>query len=263
MTQFIDLSDFGFLSVRGKDAAKFMQGYTTSDVNRLSADKHLGAVCNLQGRVLTNYRAAEIDGGLLFRMHRSLVGEIIEFLSKYIVFSKAELADESERWHCYGVLGASPSVETGQVLLNLGNERFELWSEAALPASSDGAEWAAAAAAAAEVWIQQGTSAGFLPQSLGLADLGGIDFDKGCYLGQEIVARSQYRGELKRRLYRGGLETDARIGDSVESDAGRDIGTIVAVHGQTILAVVNNRSAEPVIGSVKGKSLTLSPVFEP
>ncbi len=114
MENLLCLSQFGFLSVTGKDALKFLQGYTTCDLENLGPGQvHLGAICNIQGRMVSNFYVITIDGGFLLRMDRSLVSTSREFLKKYIVFSKAETRDLSDSYRCYGLMQARADFRSG------------------------------------------------------------------------------------------------------------------------------------------------------
>ena len=108
ISQNIQLDHFGFLKVSGVDAVTFLQGYTTCDLAALNDDSaQLGAICNIQGRMLASFIVIRQDQDLVLRMHKSLVPKTIAFLTKYIVFSKAELTDISEKLRCYGSLNPS------------------------------------------------------------------------------------------------------------------------------------------------------------
>ena len=213
MSQVCSLEYFGFIRVSGKEAIKFLQGYTTCNLDRLDGGQVLpGAVCNIQGRMITSFLIAKRpdpngQDELILRMHRPLVPKTIEFLNQYIVFSKASLADISESLRCYGVL-ACGQVATGtcdidgaDVTVNL-DDRQELWVAGEQVVNAPVSDWCLAEVEAGRAWVQEATSEQFLPQMFNYHNTGAIDFDKGCYLGQEIVARMQYRGALKRRLYR-------------------------------------------------------------
>ena len=97
------LPQFGFLSVRGADANKFMQGYTTCDINKISEENNLGAICNLKGRMVTNFRIAVLGEEILLRMHKSRVEDTIKFLLPYTIFSRVEIKDVSSDWNCLGI----------------------------------------------------------------------------------------------------------------------------------------------------------------
>ena len=251
-SQTMQLDHFGFLKVSGVDAVTFLQGYTTCDLAALNDDAaQLGAVCNIQGRMLASFIVIRQGQDLILRMHKALVPKTIAFLSKYIVFSKAELSDISENFRCYGALnpGSTPAespyqmnTNNGVVTIDLGN-REEQWTEQwtvdnQAPATEGTIEqWTDAELEAGTAWVDENSCEEYLPQTLNYHQLGGISFTKGCYLGQEIVARMQYRGELKKRLHR--IEAEAR-GRELES------GSIVVSGSNACLAVLSNPTVDPV-----------------
>jgi len=242
------LTEFGFLGITGIDAVKFLQGYTTCDLEPLQPGDHAyGAICNLQGRMITNFRVARTADGLVLRLNAALVAATRDFLAKYIVFSKATLRDLSQDLVCLGCTGDDFAGAT--VRIELGEGRSECWLPAS--AAADGTsgdtgvdDWHDADIRAGIAWITPATTGEFLPQSLALHVRGGIDFDKGCYLGQEIVARLQYRGELKQRLYlgTGGCvatgNPETAIGGAVTTAGGEHVGTVVAASTRHCLAVL-------------------------
>jgi len=250
--QNIQLEHFGFLKISGVDAVNFLQGYTTCDLAALTDDSaQLGAVCNIQGRMLASFIIIQQGQDLVLRMHKSLIAKTIAFLTKYIVFSKAELADISENLYCYGALSTDSATSespypmmtsNGTITIDLGN-RKEQWAGAGAGADQTTVitemieQWTDAELNAGIAWVDESSCEAYLPQTLNYHQLGGISFKKGCYLGQEIVARMQYRGELKKRLHR--IETGAQ---------GRDLisGIIVASGSHACLAVLSNLTGEPV-----------------
>ena len=131
-TSIADLSHQGVLAVRGPDAAKFLQGYLTCDVAQLHEAPQEGALCNLQGRMITNFLAIAQGDGVLLRMHRSLVDATRAVLAKYIVFSKAKLTDESDRWQRIGIAGPAAEGLIAQQLAQTGH-RDDLAAPAARP----------------------------------------------------------------------------------------------------------------------------------
>ncbi len=269
MKNVIRLSQFGFLAVRGKDARPFMQGYTTCDVEQLSDTGNIGAICNLQGRMITNFRIADIEDGLLLRMHRSRVQDAMTFLSKYIVFSKAELVDASGQWQCFGLISDNDPPGPGQIQQQVNSDRFELWSQDDIgEATSDAAVWQELDCREGLAWVQDITANIYLPQMFNLHNLGGVDFAKGCYLGQEIVARAHYRGTLKRQLHHGVSPAAIQVGADLLREDGRNIGQVVAAAPSTatqldsweVLAVLQNPGESSVsVQSGNGQSLEFSP----
>lgn len=239
---FTTLAHEGVLAVRGPDAAKFLQGQLTCNLNYVGEHSaSLGARCTQKGRMQSSFRIVQQGDGYLLAMAHELIAAQLADLQKYAVFSKSKLTDESAQWVRFGVsngddalalLGlALPDQETAiaadsnpvarngdlltlRVSLDRSDaSRWELW----VPATQAEAVHAQLATQLAQAplneWllgqIRDGigqvmgpTREVFIPQMLNLQAVGGVSFKKGCYTGQEIVARMQYLGKLKRRLYR-------------------------------------------------------------
>ena len=104
MTNSLMLHHFGFLELSGEDSKKFLQGYTTCNLETLTPKKaQIGAICDIQGRVITSFLLVETNGKLILRMSKDLLEKTLGFLSKYIVFSKAEVRDISNELFCHGI----------------------------------------------------------------------------------------------------------------------------------------------------------------
>ncbi|MDH3644528.1 MAG: hypothetical protein OES38_20650 [Gammaproteobacteria bacterium] len=240
------LPELSVLEFSGPDAVTFLQGYLTRDtaelpVNQLAAT----AVCNLKGRVVVNgwcFRGGDhipdqdADQGAAQRVtlvvHRSLTERLAEFFKAYLMFSKTTLTDLSDTAMVFGapeaVAGLAIAANQRLVVTRDLAAARSLWESA--PHGSANWWWQALIKAEIPV-VTEATSEAFLPQMLGLEKLGAIDFDKGCYLGQEVVARAQHRGEVKRRLqrlrWRG--PRPAIPGDSLTTTdtSDRKIGTVI------------------------------------
>lgn len=227
---FCTLTHEGLLAVRGADASKLLQGQLTCNLNYL--DQHhasLGARCTPKGRMLSSFRILQQGDGYLLAMDAELLTEQLAELQKYAVFSKSKLTDESAAWVRFGLqngdaalacLGlelpaSSDSVARHENLIavRLSDGRCELWAPAAAGEQLQAQLAALLSAAPLNQWLLAQVRAGigqvfaaskeaFIPQMINLQALGGVSFKKGCYTGQEIVARMQYLGKLKRRLYR-------------------------------------------------------------
>ncbi|WP_069085101.1 YgfZ/GcvT domain-containing protein [Pseudomonas sp. TCU-HL1] len=227
---FCPLSHEGLLAVRGVDAAKFLQGQLTCNLNYLDqATSSLGARCTPKGRMTSSFRILAEGEGFLMSMASDLVESQLADLKKYAVFSKSSLADESADWVRFGLsqgdgallaLGLdlpqtadSVAREGNLIALRLPDGRAELWAPRAEAATLEARLAAQLPLAPLDAWLLAQVRAGigqvvgttrelFIPQMINLQALGGVSFKKGCYTGQEIVARMQYLGKLKRRLYR-------------------------------------------------------------
>jgi folate-binding protein YgfZ len=233
----VALDPLGVLRARGPDVQSFLQGQLSNDLTRLSAERALLAgYHNPQGRVIALLRVLQLaPGDLLAVLPRELIPRVIARLSKFILRAKVQLVDESQSWRITGLLaGAEGDADRGAA------GRAAATLVAALPTAVDAvahiaagvavqvaqqpARWLLLApatrsplpdggAGAAELWRRAAISAGepqvyaatseeFVAQMLNLDALGAIAFDKGCYTGQEVIARAHYRGRVKRRLQR-------------------------------------------------------------
>lgn len=215
------LIHLGALSLNGIDAVRFLQGQVTCDVEQLSAEHSLlGARCNPKGRALTSFRLVQVsDDHLLMVMDRSLIQPSIDDLSKFAAFFKVQLSDASEEFQCIGLTGQHSTLDTstlaakniitcqisdGRQLLVMQEDQAEtFWLSLAEQSTPVGTEfWILQDVKAGIANIQLETSAMFIPQMLNFQAIDGISFKKGCYTGQEVVARMKYLGKVKRRMYR-------------------------------------------------------------
>jgi len=252
----IALSQFGFLEIRGVDAEKFLQGYCTCDLDRLKSGHPVyGALTNIQGRVEATFAAQRLtdalesreDPGLILRLHRSLVAPILAQLQKYIVFSKAQLIDRTDDIHCYGFEGESSLPQQAQSI-DPSSHRRELWSREIIQSDESETDWIARDLLAGRIWISNEASGLYLPQELGMDHAGGIDFDKGCYLGQEIIARLHFKGQTKQTLtlYKIPQAVDFETETPITNTEGTAVGHVLqcawSEHGRLVAALIQ-RSA--------------------
>jgi len=231
------LTDQGILEIRGRDAVKFLQGYCTCDLLRLTENQALyGAITNIQGRVETTFVAildtAHVltpvnEPSILLRMSRTCLPYIKDFLAKYAVFSKATLIDRSQDIVCFGCDEALPEPYGLAVRIPQRPKAYELWTSAPIHASSDLDTWKAREIHAGLAWLDQQQSGKYQPFELGMADNGGIDFQKGCYLGQEIIARVHYRGKTKTVFRVGSAEGACHPGDPIYAGSAKPCGEVI------------------------------------
>ncbi|QHF30046.1 MULTISPECIES: CAF17-like 4Fe-4S cluster assembly/insertion protein YgfZ [Pseudomonas] len=224
------LSHEGVLAVRGSDAGKFLQGQLTCNISYLNDHTaSLGARCMVKGRMQSSFRILAEGDGYLLAMTRELLEPQLADLKKYAVFSKAKLTDDSAAWVRFGLhdgeaalqaLGLEVPTQTdavsrhnGLIAIAVSAARVELWVPAeqaeavqaqlaAKLANADLNDWLLGQIRAGIGQVMPQTRELFIPQMINLQAVGGVSFKKGCYTGQEIVARMQYLGKLKRRQYR-------------------------------------------------------------
>ena len=294
---FCVLAHEGVLAVRGPDASKFLQGQLTCNLNYLSANhSSLGSRCTPKGRMQSSFRILQDGDGYLLAMASELLQPQQTDLARYAVFSKSRLIDESADWCRFGLAGDDgPLVSLGLDLpqtadalargngllaIRLSDGRAEIWA-ARTDAEQVRARLAAQLAEAPlNRWLLGQIRAGigqvfgstrelFIPQMINLQALGGVSFKKGCYTGQEIVARMQYLGKLKRRLHRlaGEDRPDELPAPGVELFSpvhGSSVGEVVlAAHGEDgmeLLAVLQEDAAADgriFLGSPDGLPMNL------
>lgn len=216
------------LSVEGIDAGKFLQGQLSCDINEIDVHQwQYGSHCNHKGRMLSSFRAAALSSDhFLLCLSQDISQSACAALAKYIVFSKATISEHSNHMglglsgpearsllvqHLSApVPGQSVLIEGGLVIA-ISQNRFELWLENQQAEKVweilkpfctlvDSSHWTLLDIKEGIGEIRNGSQDLFIPQMLNLNELGGISYTKGCYTGQEIVARMEYRGKLKRHM---------------------------------------------------------------
>ena len=203
------LTRYGLLSVSGDDAREFLHAQLTNDVRNLPAERAvLAGWCSAKGRLLASFLVIPEPRGFLLQLARDLAAPVAKRLGMYVLRSKVKVADESDAWTQLGLWGDELAVRDvawdGDVgTVRVADRRFlRLTRSTAMKASADEDEWTLQEIRAGRPLISAATQDQFVPQMVNLEALGGIDFQKGCYPGQEIVARAQYRGQVKRRMVR-------------------------------------------------------------
>jgi folate-binding protein YgfZ len=288
----LSLDSLGVLRARGADVVSFLQGQLSNDVALLGPERSLLAgYHNPQGRVIALLRLVQLaPDDLLAILPRELIAVVVQRLGKFVLRAKVKLADDSAAWTVTGLMGcapppgaaadALPATVNGvtridaSLALRVAQEpgRWLLVSPLAQPlpvsgCSPVGAEvWQRLAIAAGEPQVYAATSEAFVAQMLNLDALGAIAFDKGCYTGQEIIARAHYRGKVKRRLQRFRARVPAQLkpGDDGELGDGRSFKVVDAAQRMDglceFLAVttLGHVDAEPAGGRAPAEGAPLS-----
>jgi len=281
-----DLSHLGLIAVRGEDAESFLQGQLTNDIRELSpTHTQLSGHCSPKGRILASFRVLRLGDTIYLQLPRERVQETLKRLRLFVLRAKVTLEDASDTLVRIGIVGdGAPDrlaaqglglperdgdlVTTGEVTvlrLPSPSPRFELlgpaedlsalWetlSQAATPGTAD--LWALHDIRGGVPTVYQETVDAFVPQMVNLQLIDGVSFTKGCYTGQEVVARMQYLGKLKRRMYWAEVETGSapRPGDPLhapkstsEQASGRVVDARPSAPGRyELLAVVEIDAAE-------------------
>ena len=247
------LQHLGVLRVAGEDAARFIHGQLSNDFSLLGFDQaRLAAYCTPQGRMLASFIGfRRRDSEILLLCDATLLPAMLKRLSMFVLRAKARLTDASAEFRVLGLAGSAvigsttppwalQSLESGAAhCINLypaqGVAR-QLWiasTDTPLPAGAElpSSLWQWAEVHSGVATLSPGASEAFVPQMLNYESVGGVNFKKGCYPGQEVVARSQFRGTLKRRAFLLHAEHPVAVGDPLFSaaDDTQPAGTVVQV----------------------------------
>lgn len=275
-THCVDLNHLTALQLVGADASAFLQGYLTCDMTSLETGHALfGAYCNIKGRVVADATVVLTNGSPTLVMHASLRERVIESLRKYLAFSRSRFAAAASAPILLGIIEprdqslplepltvapfrngyavAMPGSPRRVLLLLPLADAQAVWLEhETCGETSDAGLWDLHDVRAGIAHLCAATSETFLPQMLDYDQLGAVSFTKGCYLGQEIVVRTQHLGRAKRHLRPltwNGADMPL-VGDALLGVDGGRVGTLVNValvnvaaggarHGEA-LAVLND-----------------------
>ena len=202
--------------VSGADAFDFLQAQLSNDLRLLDErDELLAAWCNPKGRVICILRIRRSDAGYVLILPAELAESVLQRLTLFRFRSRVEFQPAPASPPDLGIQGSAEAW----LLDNLRSGRPEVW---------------------------QAQSEAFTPHMLNLDLIGAISFDKGCYPGQEIVARTHYRGATKRRTHRFEAARPVAVGARV-SDGERDIGEVLNAIGTDLLAVIPSDKADEAL----------------
>jgi folate-binding protein YgfZ len=246
------LSHLGVIKVEGAEAAKFLHGQLTQDFELLGlTEARLAAFCSAKGRMQASfYGFKRSPTEIVLICNRDVLAPTLKRLSMFVMRAKAKLSDASEEFALFGLAGDAIDLLAAQA--------SSVWSRVDIGSANmvmlypaDGVRRAlvfapaseappAGQALSAEDWswgeVRSGVALisapvveAFVPQMLNYESVGGVNFKKGCYPGQEVVARSQFRGTLKRRAYLVHSDVAMAAGQEVfqAADAEQACGTVV------------------------------------
>ncbi|MFK3843672.1 tRNA-modifying protein YgfZ [Serratia sp. NPDC087055] len=228
----ISLEDWALVTLNGPDTVKYLQGQVTADIDALPADRHvLCGHCDAKGKMWSNLRLFHRGEGFAYLERRSVLDSQLAEIKKYAVFSKLTITADNDavllgvagfqaRAALADVFNTLPDaehqvVQDGETTLlhfALPAERFLLVTTTAVAEKlvdklheqaelNDSQQWLTLDIEAGYPVIDSANSAQLIPQATNLQALEGISFSKGCYTGQEMVARAKFRGANKRALY--------------------------------------------------------------
>jgi folate-binding protein YgfZ len=255
----LPVSDLGIISADGADAASFLHGQLSQDVNgQGAAEARLAAYCSAKGRMLASVLSLRPEPELILMLtDKQVLPALLKRLSMFVLRAKVKLQDASEGMRVLGLLGAPAAAWLGEMApaAAWAVSPFADGFVVRLPDVQATARWywvgpaeaaqsvlSALPALPAAQWqwldvmsgvprIEVATADQFVPQMVNFEVVGGINFKKGCYPGQEVVARSQYRGTTKRRAFVLHADQAVASGQEVfsEADPGQPAGMIINV----------------------------------
>ena len=286
------LSHLGVIRVAGEDAAQFLHGQLTQDFSLLGlSEARLAAFCSAKGRMQASfYGFKRSHTEILLVCSQDILDANLKRLSMFVLRAKVKLTDASGDYALFGLAGdALDSIADGSqaawTKIDIGNAnviylypaddvRRALWIAPAGEAAPAGAvlsaqDWSWGEVRSGIAMISAPIVEAFVPQMLNYESVGGVNFKKGCYPGQEVVARSQFRGTLKRRAYRVHADAPMKAGDEVfqaelESQPCGLIAQAAPAPGGGFDAIVSAQVAAVQagrlhLGAVSGPALVVAP----
>lgn len=224
------------MRLRGNGAADLLHGQTTADFSACKeGDTRYAAFCNPKGRVLADVRVAVISGDeMLMRGRKEVMLQLSEHLKPFLALARTELTPTD--WHVSATPAANlADVATldwlgeslNRVALPAEGEWQEIWSPASEDRAGREGDLAWYGISVARARVESATVGAYLPQDLNYDLNQTVSFSKGCYTGQEIIARLHYRGTPKRRLHRAAVGEGAELGAALINADGKTVGSVV------------------------------------
>ncbi len=287
------LNQFSALKINGPDAERFLQGQLTCNLNDIDINTvHFGACCNAKGRIVANFTIS-FDGENYWLVLPTLSANLLEkYLQKYKVFFKANIENCTNSHLIFGLFnplqkGANQGDAVHQVTPTCSHQRLSISQQRQILVIENGSDyevdllsnllptldWRLADISDGIFYTQADQSEQWIPQHINWHQLGGISFNKGCYTGQEIIARLQYLGKAKKSLqhYQLDAETDAQLalsalGTQLFSQEGKSLGDILIHRSKpsssqsaiSVLAVINSENPHQTLYLTDSKDFPLT-----
>lgn len=262
------LPAWGLIHATGPDAGSFLHGQLTNDLLQLvPGTVQWNGYCTAKGRMLASFLVWR-DGvdGFFLATDKALTTALTKRLRMFVLRAKVVIEDVSDHFTCFGLAGAVnepasvvvqdgvwcvalPHVNgIGRTLAFVTPGRVADFITAQNLPAADATDWMRLMIQAGEAWITPATQEAFVPQMINFDAIGGVNFKKGCYPGQEIVARAHYRGAVKRRMYRAQVDALAKPGDALFGSGveGQECGLIV------MAAPAGNGNSDGNTGDIRG-----------
>lgn len=263
-------NELGCLTITGPDSIKFLQGQTSCDFEGLSHDLGLqGAICNIKGRVIANFYALKHEDDILLILSSDLLESVLTHLKKFAVFFKTTLSNSQDNYQVNYVFSQESlipqvdapypcyHVDAQHLLLAISQADLKQYlyvrpkstkTHPKIPANNESLQ--GLNMLSGQALISQTTTEKYIPQMLNMQKTHGISFKKGCYTGQEIVARMQYRGNLKKHLYLLSADTKLSIPAlaKLTNEGGKEVAEVINSlnlgTSTLIFAIIGDESAQ-------------------
>lgn len=219
--EFYDLSLLGLIKIRGQDAKKFLQGQLTCHLEKIDSNQNsMGAHCNPQGRVISFFHLFFFNQAYYLLMMKTMIPLAMTALKKYAIFYQVELTDAMDELDIIGfrhnivslpsfpfIFLPIPNDPSRFILIAPSPDLKQFIAQHCLSDIKPYSAWHQFNIKQHIPTLYPETSGQCLPHDINLHNLNAIHFDKGCYTGQEIIARMHYKGKLKKHLYHASIKT--------------------------------------------------------
>ena len=300
-TYLCNLPELGLIKASGDDTLSFLHGQFTNDLNMVSASgSQLSSYCNPKGRMLAIFRVFKQDNDYYLILRRDVLEAVLKKLTMFKLMSKVELTDISDEFVLFGVAGPDLDSILKKINISIPTEvdqsiQKDETTVIRVPSESSRLLFKCKPENAISLWkilsekltqadsniwslhdIQSGiaqvtaeTSEAFIPQMVNLELIGGVNFQKGCYPGQEIVARTHYLGKPNRRMYRINIESEncPQPGTNIYSpkDGEQPVGKIVSAQNSSnntcdalaVLRTEKENDDDLLLESISGSMITV------
>ena len=247
-----DLEHLRILTISGEDAGELLQGQMTQDVRKLEDEKiHITSFCNVQGRVIASAFIQERNDQYDLILSSEIIDELENHLQRYILRSKVLIEQSDEK--TFGAYKSDINEDSKECRSLKNDPKRVLTLSSQVPESIDNfitsEEWIRCDIENSIAIINKESTEKFIPQMLNLDILDAVSFSKGCYTGQEVVARVQHRGKIKQRMFKFKTENEDLIshGSEIQHES-KKVGTVVIselIDNYSIgLAVINSADNE-------------------
>lgn len=249
-----ELGNLGVIQVSGDDSQKLLQGQLTCDLNHITDDQaSLGGLCSVKGRLHSVFYTMKFEQNYLLILPKDNLAHVLETLTKFAAFFQTELTDASTDYELWGHTQKAPgnnsndveilsvsnrdgiydlhlnSLFNASILISRKERASELVNMLAGTTLADKNAWNYIELQAHIPMFSHDSIEKHLPHSIGLHQVGGVSFEKGCYTGQEIVARMHYRGKLKTHSILSMVEEETNLSelDTVYNQDDKKVGELI------------------------------------